>query len=102
MMGIERGLFKTWNREKAEAQEQERLRRKHNIPDETVKVVEKSSVGTIYKTSVNVAKSLIKTILQLFIFLMATIGVLCLIYPDTRAAAIEVFNGLLQQVKDFF
>lgn len=82
--------------ETARQQEQQRrLHTKHNIEDENVVVVEKSNM---VKFSIKSMGVVIRTGATMVLLCLAAIGLLCLIYPETRqplqAVIVQIFNQL--------
>lgn len=67
--------------EAVKKQKQEELHAKHNIQDKEVIVVEKSNMIKFSVRSIVALVRLCATILLLF---LAAVGLLCLIYPETR------------------
>lgn len=87
------------NREAAEREEQELLKKKHNISDENVKVVEKSNM---VEFTVNTFIRLVKLIATILIILLATLGAMSLIYPEPRADMLEIIYNIFESVRDTF
>lgn len=76
--------------------EQEDLKEKYNLDtSKDVVVVEKSNV---YKFTVKMLITLIKSIATIFILILASIGIITLIYPESRDAYTNVMNDILQQL----
>lgn len=85
--------------EEIRQQEQERLHAKHNIEDENIVIVEKSNM---IKFSVKSIASLIRAGATIILLCLAAIGLLCIIYPETRQAFQEVMQQLINQLSCFF
>ena len=77
-------------KENAKEKEQIRLKKKHQIDQENVVVVEKS----------NTYKFTIKTIIA-FIKLIAIIGLTTLVYPTLRQEFLTIFLDVFDQFKNF-
>lgn len=85
--------------EEEKKQEQERLHAKHNIEDEHIVVVEKSNM---LKFSVKSISALLHTVATIILLCLAAIGLLCIIYPDTRQAFQEIIMQLISQLTYYF
>jgi hypothetical protein len=94
-------LVAAYTEKKKEEDRQKALRDKHGVTDEKIKIVEKSPVGTVYKATVDMFIRIIKAILWVVIFALATIGLICLVYPETRAGALALLDSLIEQIKAF-
>ncbi|MEE1154433.1 MAG: hypothetical protein UH241_04680 [Acutalibacteraceae bacterium] len=82
---------------KQKEEEQKKLRTKYET-DENVLVVEKSNtLKFILKLVIN-GTQLVATVL---LILLATIGLLGLIYPETRQAYTNILSQILNQLQDF-
>lgn len=81
------GLASQINEERAVEKEQTELREKHNVEDENVLIVEKPS---LIKFILKLTSQGIKDIATILILALATVGVLCIIYPGPREALIEI------------
>ena len=87
------------NKEAAEREEQEILKKKHNIQDEDVVVVEKSNM---VKFTVNTFIRLVKLIATIMIIILATLGAMSLIYPEPRADMVEIVYNIFTSVRATF
>lgn len=76
-------------------EKQEKLHKKHNISDPNKIIVEKSNT---FKFTVNLLLSLIRTLAYIILFVLATIGLASLIYPDTRAGLQSILNDILTEL----
>ena len=85
--------------EVAEQQKQEELHTKHNFQDKEVIVVEKSNMIKFSVRSIAALVRLCATILLLF---LATVGLLCLIYPETRGPLLIIVEQLYKQLVQNF
>lgn len=81
--------------EEAVQQKQEELHLKHDIRDKEVIVVEKSNMIKFSVRSIVAFVRLCATILLLF---LAAVGLLCLIYPETREPLLTIIEQLYQQL----
>lgn len=81
-------------REKNEKRKQDQLREKYHVEEENIMVVETTNV---YKFTMNLIASLVRIICSIFIFILAALGLLALIYPAPRIALYDVLMGILNQ-----
>lgn len=85
--------------EAAEQQRQDDLHVKHNIQDKNVIVVEKSNM---IKFSVRSIVALVRLSATILLLVLATVGLLCLIYPETRHAFLEIMKQIINQLIQFW
>lgn len=97
MSRFKKGLVEEVKKEKAFEADQTRLKDKYNIKEDVV-VVEKNNV---YKFTVKVVIGTIKTIATITLLVLATIGLLTLVYPETRNVFLEVLQQLYKQFISF-
>ena len=92
-MKYKKGLVSEIKAEKEFEKKQENLKDKYNINDEDKKivVVEKSNT---YKFTVKMLVLLVKTIATILLLFLAAVGLITLIYPESR----ESFISVIQQV----
>lgn len=74
------------------AEEQEKLKERHNIKDENVVVVEKK---TTIQFVVTILIATLKTAAVVCILILATLGLLAMIYPNPRLEMITVLQTIL-------
>ena len=74
---------------------QKALREKYKLKEDVV-VVEKNN---IVKFLVRAAGAVIRILARILLIIFATIGLIALIYPETRAALMGVLTGIYQQVQ---
>lgn len=90
-------FLEAYEEEAAKQQEQKRLHTKHDIKDENVIVVEKSNM---IKFSIRSIGVVIRAGATMALLCLAAIGLLCLIYPETRQplqdVIVQIFNQLTQ------
>lgn len=90
-------FLEAYEEEAAKQQEQKRLHTKHDIKDENVIVVEKSNM---IKFSIRSIGVVIRAGATMVLLCLAAIGLLCLIYPETRLplqdVIVQIFNQLTQ------
>ena len=78
------------NKKQQEAQEN-RIKQKHHITDENVVVVEKSNT---LKFIIRVLVLFLKTAAWITLIILAAVGILCLVYPETRWALFDILSGI--------
>lgn len=93
-MYIKNGLVKEVKKQAKQKEEQERLRAKYNI-DENVRIVEKSNN---FKFTVKMIGKLWHLILNIVLFILALIGAIALVYPESRQELLIIFMDLLDQL----
>lgn len=71
--------------------EQKRLKQKHNIKDDNVVVVEKSSIWKVIIMT-------IKTVFSIILFCCAAIGIFALLYNDTREIIFDVVKEIINSI----
>lgn len=90
-MKLKEGLMNTIVQEEKEELKQDKLREKHKIEDENVVVVEK---GSTTKYLVITARIVANVLLYIF----AIIGIIALIYPNSRSALFGIYKDTLGQL----
>ena len=76
------------NKKQQEAQEN-RIKQKHHITDENV--VEKSNT---LKFIIRILVLFLKTAAWITLIILAAVGILCLVYPETRWALFDILSGI--------
>ncbi len=76
-------------------QEQRKLKEKYNIPDENVIIKEKSH---ILKFLIKTGIALVKAVASMVVIGLCTIGILTLVYPETREPFFGIISQLLEQL----
>lgn len=93
---FKRGIVSEIKQEQSVAKQQEGLRRKYNLDTpENVVIVEKTNA---YKFTLKAIQGIIKTAATVCLLLLATIGLMVLIYPSTREAFWNVIREVLQEL----
>lgn len=77
-------------------EEQKKLRRKHSITEENVIIIEKSN---IYKFTIHLLITAIKTIASLVLFILAFVGLATLAYPQIRQELLLVLIDVVNQLQ---
>ena len=85
-------------KENAKEKEQIRLKKKHQIDQENVVVVEKSNT---YKFTIKTIISFIKLIATVTLLILAVIGLTTLVYPTLRQELLTIFLDVFDQFKNF-
>ena len=90
-------LYTIVEQEKRERRKQEELHKKYSDVPQDTKIIENRAVKTVAKVSGTV----IRTIASIIIAIFAIIGVLSLIFPDTRSAFMDQVNIIVKELKEF-
>ena len=90
-MKIKEGLMQSVLEIEKENIKQSRLRKKHSIEDENVKVVEKSSLVKYLIQVIQIVSSII-------LYILAIIGIIALIYPGPRVGLQGVYKEVITQL----
>ena len=77
-------------------EEQKKLRRKHSITEENVIIIEKSN---IYKFTIHLLITTIKTYASLVLFILAFVGLATLAYPQIRQELLLVLIDVVNQLQ---
>lgn len=80
--------------ERVEEEKQQELKKKHNISDENILIVEKPS---LVKFLIKLAIRTIKSVAAIIILCLAVIGLLGLIYPAPRLELYKLFSEIIDQ-----
>lgn len=91
--------MEAYEEETAKQQEQKRLHTKHDIEDENVIVVEKSNM---VKFSIKSLGVIIRSGATIILLCLAAIGLLCIIYPETRQPLQDVVVQIFSQLTQYF
>ena len=75
------------------------LKKKYNIPDENVVVVEKNNM---IKFIIRTAGIIIRTAATIYLLILAAAGLLTILYPEIRTPFLGVINTLTEQFFSFF
>lgn len=95
---MKKRFLEAYEESREEQVEQRKLHEKHKIADENIVVVEKNNM---IKFSVRSAAALVRMAASILLLILAAIGLLCLIYPDTRTEFMQIANHLYIQVKQY-
>ncbi|MDK2802690.1 MAG: hypothetical protein KFW09_04860 [Oscillospiraceae bacterium] len=78
---------------------QRKLRKKYNVNTEKVLVVEKTNT---FKFCIKTISSLVKTLANILIFIFSGVGIICLIYPDTRDDFVKIIYENISSLNQLF
>lgn len=92
-MKLKSGLYSDY---KDESREQTRLHEKYRVEDQEVKIVEKPMLG---KFIVRTIGSIIRWSSQILLIVLASIGMIALLYPPCKAQLLIVYYDILAQIK---
>ncbi len=90
---FKKGFVTEFKHKRLQEQEENRIRKKHNITDNIV-VVEKSNT---FKFIIRVIVLLLKTAAWISLIILAAVGILCLIYPETRNELFQILNEIFDE-----
>lgn len=91
------GLAQKIHQQRNYQEEQQRLKRKHEIEDEHVVIVERPSlVRFLLKLMIATGK----TLGLICILMLATLGLMTLFYPEPRSAILQVLQVILSDGKN--
>lgn len=93
------GLVQEYHEKLEYEQHQEQLKKKHNIEDENIVVVEKDDKVKFF---IRLLISFIKTVSAICITILAAIGIISLIYPAIREELIVQLLLIKEQVLSYF
>lgn len=79
----------------AQEQEQKRLRKKHHVEEEGLLIVERDN---LLKFFVRCLASMVRIGATIFLFLLATIGLVSLVYPEVREVLLRVLYQIGQEL----
>lgn len=88
------------NEDKANAKKEQELREKYGIKEgRTVGVVEHKDgvIVEIWK----VGSEIVKSLMQILIYILAAIGILSILHPNSREILQIIFNDTLEQIRVF-
>ncbi|NLF44237.1 MAG: hypothetical protein GX587_16210, partial [Bacteroidales bacterium] len=99
MSNFKAGFAKAYEEKLRFKKEQKLLRKKHNIeaPDNVI-VVEKKSLT---KFLINLGIHTLKTVITLTVFILASLGLIGLIYPEPREELLIVLFDIENQISSF-
>ena len=93
---FKKGFVAEYKEKKQHEAEENRIKQKHHITDENVVVVEKSNT---LKFIIRVLVLFLKTAAWITLIILAAVGILCLIYPETRAELFRILISIFEGTK---
>ncbi len=94
---FKKGFVREFNENKKHEFEENKIRQKHNISDEKVVVIEKSdTIKFLFKVLLNG----IKTAAWITLIILAAVGMMCLIYPETRTEFFKIISEIFTGTKN--
>ena len=88
---FKKGFVSEYKNKKQQEAQENRIKQKHHITDENVVVVEKSNT---LKFIIRILVLFLKTAAWITLIILAAVGILCLVYPETRSALFDVISGI--------
>ena len=88
-------LVTGYRQQQEQEKKQNELKSKHHIDDPNVVVVEKNNMA---KFTIKTLISVLRTTANILLVLLAIIGVLALIYPETRAGLLEIWKDTVNNL----
>ena len=86
-----KGFTAEYNQRIQQQTEENRIKEKHHITDENIVVVEKSNT---LKFIIRILVLFLKTAAWITLIILAAVGILCLVYPETRWALFDILSGI--------
>lgn len=87
-------LVTGYRQQQEQEKKQNELKSKHHIDDPNV-VVEKSNMA---KFTVKTVTTALRTVANILLVLLAIIGILALIYPETRTGLLEIWKDTIDNL----
>ena len=78
---------------------QRKLRKKYNVNTEKVLVVEKTNT---FKFCIKTISTTIRIVANILLFIFSGVGIICLIYPDTREGFVKIVHDNLAGLYSLF
>lgn len=88
---FKKGFVSEYKNKKQQEAQENRIKQKHHITDENVVVVEKSNT---LKFIIRILVLFLKTAVWITLIILAAVGILCLVYPETRWALFDILSGI--------
>ena len=88
---FKKGFVSEYKNKKQQEAQENRIKQKHHIIDENVVVVEKSNT---LKFIIRILVLFLKTAAWITLIILAAVGILCLVYPETRWALFDILSGI--------
>lgn len=91
-----KGFVKSYYERKQEQENENRIKDKHHITDENIVVVEKTNT---IKFIIRIMVLCLKAAAWITLIILAAVGILCLIYPETRAELFRILISIFEGTK---
>lgn len=99
MNKFKKGLVKDIQKEKEFEKEQQNLKEKYSLDvSDDVVVVEKTNA---YKFTVKMLVNAFKALATICLLVMATIGLITLIYPNSRNAFFDIMSSIYRELSTY-
>lgn len=89
-------FIEAYEEDEAFHKKQNHLHKKHMIEDENIVVVEKNN---IIKFSITSMVGLLRFTASVVLVILASIGLLCIIFEETRLPLINLLNDIVTQIR---
>ena len=93
---FKKGFTAEYNQRIQQQTEENRIKEKHHITDKNVVIVEKTNT---LKFIIRIMVLLFKTAAWITLIILAAVGILCLIYPETRTELFHILSGVFEGTK---
>ena len=93
---FKKGITAEYNQRIQQQTEENRIKEKHHITDENIVVVEKTNT---LKFIIRIRVLLFKTAAWITLIILAAVGILCLIYPETRTELFRIIISIFEGTK---
>ncbi len=93
---FKKGFAAEYNDRIKQQNEENRIKEKHRITDENVVVVEKANT---LRFIIRITVLLLKTAAWITLIILAAVGILCLIYPETRTEFFRILAEIIEGTK---
>ena len=99
MNKFKKGLVKDIQKEKEFEKEQQNLKEKYSLDvSDDVVVVEKTNA---YKFTVKMLVNAVKALATICLLVLATIGLITLIYPNSRNAFFDIMSSIYRELSTY-
>lgn len=99
MNKFKKGLVKDIQKEKEFEKEQQNLKEKYSLDvSDDVVVIEKTNA---YKFTVKMLVNTVKTLATICLLILATVGLITLIYPNSRNAFFDIMSNIYRELSTY-
>lgn len=91
-----KGLYGSYQEQKAEEQRQEELREAYHVTDKDVVVVEKRHLLEVIFRVIGI---ILRILVMVAIFILAAVGATALVYPESREAVLKILLDALETIR---